>query len=178
MFRSIQIITQSFRLQQVHFHVSRRLKGTRRDKTEHIAQILQRCELPVVAVATAAHGPGDEGSRRRRSEDPYEGVEKLAAMKRIANRHLFGEFDGVESSTVFKRVVANASQLLRECEAVESSTVFKRVGANAGQAVRKYDGLKSSAFRKCGRANTRQGLGQYEGGEFTTVLKSTVADAG
>ena len=152
--------------------------GKRRDKTEHIAQLPHGGELPVVAVAAAAHGPGDEGSRQRRSEDPYEGVEKVAAMERIANRHRFGEFDGVEASTAFKRVVANASQLLRECEAVKSSTVFKRVVANAGQAVRKYDELESSAFSKCGRANTRQGLGQCEGGECTAVLKSTVADAG
>ena len=49
-------------------------QSERRDEPQHIAQLLHGGELPVGAVATAAHGPGDEGtSGHRRPED--DGVE-------------------------------------------------------------------------------------------------------
>ena len=37
-------------------------QGQRRDEPQHITKLLHGGELPVGAVATAAHNPGDEGS--------------------------------------------------------------------------------------------------------------------
>ena len=48
---------------------------------KHIAQLFQGGELPVVAVAAAAHGPGDEGSRHTRRED--DGGESRAVLERL-----------------------------------------------------------------------------------------------
>ena len=44
-------------------HIATVPKRQRRDKFKHVRQLLHGGELPVVAVATAAHGPGDEGAR-------------------------------------------------------------------------------------------------------------------
>ena len=61
-------------------------KGQQRDELQHIAHPLQDGELPVGAVATAAHGPGDEGTRR--TTRPEEDVRKSSAVTErfFANR--------------------------------------------------------------------------------------------
>merc|ERR1712032_1382602 len=50
----------SSRIHSVHISAFHR---QRRDESQHIAGLLQGGELPVVAVATNAHSPGDEGTR-------------------------------------------------------------------------------------------------------------------
>ena len=62
------------------------LHPQQRDEPQHIARILQDGELPVGAVATAAHGPGDEGTRR--TTRPEEDVRKSSAVTErfFANR--------------------------------------------------------------------------------------------
>ena len=66
--------------------------GKRRDKTEHIAQLLHGGQLPVVAVATAAHGPGDERWRGRRMIYPTHvtGTLPSLSMGEVGRRRVRG----------------------------------------------------------------------------------------
>ena len=91
----------SIRIYAIHIAT---LHGQQRDEAQHIAQLLQRGELPVSAVATAAHGPGDEGTRRGRTED-----------------------SGGESSAVFERKLANSVEVVREREGGKPNTAFEGV---------------------------------------------------
>ena len=45
------------------------LHGKCHDQSQHIAQLLQSRKLPVIAAATAAHDPGEEGGRYAWTED-------------------------------------------------------------------------------------------------------------
>ena len=79
-------------------------QGHHRDEPQYIARVLQSGELPVVAVATAAHDPGDEGcSGHRRPED-----------------------DGGESSALCESGDAELSQGVREREGGETSAAKER----------------------------------------------------
>lgn len=37
------------------------LEGKKHDESQQVASLLERGNLPIVAVATTAHGPDDEG---------------------------------------------------------------------------------------------------------------------
>ena len=57
-------------LQQIHkgflFHIGSQLAtvhGKCHDQPQHIAQLFHSRKLPVIATATAAHDPGEEGGR-------------------------------------------------------------------------------------------------------------------
>jgi len=92
-------------------------QSQRRDEPQHIARLLQGGELPVDAVAHAAHGPRDEGTRQTRPEG-----------------------DSGESRAVSESTVANTGQSVRECERGEPTAATERIGANTGQSVRECEG--------------------------------------
>ena len=84
-------------------------KGQRRDESQHIERVLQRGDLPVGAVATACHDPGDEGSGDRRPED-----------------------DRGESSAICESGDADRLQGVRECDGGETSASIESFSANIG----------------------------------------------
>ena len=91
-------------------------KGQHCDESYHIAQLLRGGELSVGAVAAAAHGPGDEGSRRPRPEDGRGEAGALTerALAHIAQR--VRECDGGETSASTKSSGAKTCQRVGECE--------------------------------------------------------------
>ena len=81
--------------------------------------------LPVGAVATATHSPGDEGRRHTRPE------------------HYRGEL-----SAVTERTKANRAETVRECEGCEINASSKCIGPNLGESVRECEGGDRSAETK------------------------------
>ena len=83
-----------------------------RDQPYHVAQPLHGGELPVVAIATVADGPGDEDGRCWRSED---GRGQLRA--------------------VIKRLIADVGQSMREREGSQDVAISERSFAHGGHRV-------------------------------------------
>ena len=89
-------------------------------------------DLPVGAVATATHGPGDEGtSGHRRSED-----------------------DGGEYRTVIKTISADSGQRVRQCDTPETTAVRERIVAKPGKGVRECEGGETTAMVEGTNTNT------------------------
>ena len=85
-----------------------------RDEPQHIAQVLHGGDLPVIAVATAAHDPGDEGGSRNRR----------------------AVFNMGECRAAVKRSRSDPSQRMREGEGRECTAPVKSTKANRGQSIR------------------------------------------
>ena len=104
----------------------------RRDEPQHIAQALHGGELPVGAVATAAHGPGDEDIRHTRREDDRS--ESHAALESISVNlgQCVGECEGSEPGAVSEGSDPDAGECVRKGERGEAATVIERMTANTG----------------------------------------------
>ena len=61
------------------------LYGEQRDNPEHVAQQLERGDLPISTVVAVAHGPGDEGARRRRRPEDDGGESRAVQERTVSN---------------------------------------------------------------------------------------------
>ena len=106
------------------------LQSHRRDEPYNVAGLLHGGELPVGAVTTAAHGPGDEGAGDPRLE--ANGGECCAVFERTVTnfRQILRESEGSDPTTSLETLWANCNQRFRESERGECFTVFEGVRVN------------------------------------------------
>ena len=88
--------------------IAARFERKRRDKPQHIAQAFQDGELPVSAVTTAGHGPGDEGSCRDRPEGGA--LDVGAALEGLLSDagQTVGKRQGRDPTALLERTCANS----------------------------------------------------------------------
>ena len=117
------------RIQRLHVAT---LQGQRRDEAQHIARLLQGGELPVGSVATAAHGPGDEGtSRHGWPED--DGGESLTSIKTFSADCVqrVWQCDGGETTALPECTRANTVKVIGECQGGETTALPERTVTNS-----------------------------------------------
>ena len=89
-------------------------QGHRRDEMEHTSNMLQRGVLPVRAVATAAHGPGDEGCSGHRRQEDDGGESRAISESSVADLQGVRECDGGDATAANECTVFNSGQSMRE----------------------------------------------------------------
>ena len=108
-------------------------QGHHRDESQHITRVLQSGELPVGAVTTAAHGPGDEGSSGERRPKDDGGESSAVSESRVTNIHQgVRECQGGETTAVSERFCTDRGEPTRECEGGETPAVSERFYTDHG----------------------------------------------
>ena len=130
------------------------LQCQRRGEPQHIAQLIHSCELPVGAVATVAHGPGDEGRCRHRPEG-----------------------DGGEPLARFEGILSNSGERVWKLERGEARAPIECIGVNLGQGAWEGEGGEPGAPLEGACVNSGHSGWKNEGGESHAALERVVADA-
>ena len=132
-------------------------------EAQHIARVLQGGELPVDAVAHAAHSPGDEGRRHTRHPRP--------------TRRRPEDYRG-ETRAVSENMTVNIGQRVRECEGGEPTAASKCRKVNFGQGFWECQGGEPTAIAERSLTNTSNTVRECQGGDPTATPERFVADTG
>ena len=125
------------------------------DDEQQVARVLQRSDVPVDAVATGAHGPGDEGSGHTRPERNW-----------------------LERVTFCESLHAKLFQTVRQWHGGERTAVHESSRPNAGKGVGECEGGDRCAAHESVMPNCGKGVGECEGGDATAAPERTIPNGG